>query len=100
MRGSEKASVEKPPNPSVGKNAQWPDLRDSLASWSASFEGVGDGVPQTAPRPSATGGPKPGTLGGLGQHDNPQTGMPFGQFVDPGGLWRDLAAQINLRPEI
>jgi protein-tyrosine kinase len=100
MRGSEKASVEKPPIPSVGKNTQWPDLRDSLESWSASFESASGGVPPSVPRPDATLGPKPGNLGTLDQHDNPQTGMPFGQFVDPGGLWRELAARINLRLEI
>jgi capsular exopolysaccharide synthesis family protein len=39
-------------------------------------------------------------LGAFDQHDAPQTGEPFEQFVEPGEQWRDLAAQISLRPEI
>jgi len=100
MLGSDKANVEKPTNPPAGNNDQWPDLRDSLESWSASFEGTRSGGPQSATRTSATVDQKPGILGALEQQDNPQVGKPFGQFAEPGELWRDLAARINLRPEI
>jgi protein-tyrosine kinase len=100
MCGSENASVEKPPNPPVGNSDQWPDLRDSLESWSASFEGPSGGVAQSAPRTSATISAKPGILGALDQQDNPPAGMTFGQFVEPGEQWRDLTARITLRPEI
>jgi protein-tyrosine kinase len=100
IRRSEKPSVEKPPNPLAGNSGQWPDLRDSLESWSASFEGTGGEVPQSSARTSATAGPKPGILGALNQQDNPQEEKPFGQFVEPGDQWRDLAARINLQPDI
>ena len=100
MRGSQKVSVEKPPNPPDGTSEQWPNLRDSLESWSASFERTSGGVPQSATRPSATVGPKPEILGALDQQENPRAGKTFGQFAEPIEQWRDLAAQINLRPEI
>jgi capsular exopolysaccharide synthesis family protein len=100
MRGSEKASVEKPPNPPPGNCNEWADLRDSLESWSASFEGTSGTVPQSATRMSATVGPKPEILGALDQQENPQAGKTFGQFAEPGEQWRDLATRFNLRPEI
>jgi protein-tyrosine kinase len=100
MRGSEKASVEKPPNSPIGNGDQWSVLRDSLESWSASFEDTSGGVPRSATRTSATVGPKLGILGALDQQHNPQAGKTFGQFAEPGEQWRDLAARINLRPEI
>ena len=100
MRRSEKVSVEKPPNPPPGNSDQWPKLRDSLESWSASFEGTSGAVPQSATQTSATVGPKPEILGALDQQENPQAGKTFGQFAEPGEQWRDLAARFNLRPEI
>ncbi len=100
MRGSEKASVEKPPNPPPGNSDQWPKLRDSLESWSASFEGTSGEGPQSATQTSATVGSQPEILGALGQQEDPQAGKTFGQFCEPGEQWRDLAARFNLRPEI
>src|SRR5580704_2314358 len=100
MRGFAKPSVEKRPNPSVGKNAQWPDLKDSLESWSATFEGTNDRVPQSTIRVSPAVGPKSGIFRALDQQDNPQAGNSFGQFAAPGEQWGELAARINLRPEI
>jgi protein-tyrosine kinase len=100
MRGSEKVSVEKPPNPPVDKNAQWPDLRDSLESWSASFEGTSDRVPHSTTRVSPADGPKSGIFCGLDPQDNPQVGNSFGQFAEPGEQWGELAARISLRPEV
>jgi capsular exopolysaccharide synthesis family protein len=100
MLGSDKAIVEKPPNPPPGNNDQWPDLRDSLESWSASFEGASSRGPQSATRTSATLDQKPGIPGALEQKDISQAGKPFAQFVEPGEQWRDLAARINLQPEI
>ncbi len=100
MRGSEKASVEKPPNPPAGSTNEWPNLRDSLESWSASFERTSGGVPQSATLTSATVGPKPEILGAIDQQENPQAGKTFGQFAEPGEQWRDLATRFNLRPEI
>src|SRR6266481_3208854 len=100
MRWSEKVSVEKPPNPPAGNSNQWPHLRDSLESWSASFERTSGGVPQSATRTSATVGPKPEILGALDQQENPQAGKTFGQFAEPGEQWRDLATRFKLQPEI
>ncbi len=100
MRGSEKASAEMPSNQPTGKMDQWPDLRDSLESWSARFEGANGREPQSATRTSASVGSKAGFLGAFDQQDNPRTGEPFKQFVEPGEQWRDLAARISLRPEI
>jgi protein-tyrosine kinase len=100
MRGSEKARVEKPPSPPPGNSDQWPHLRDSLESWSASFEGTSGGVAQSATQTSATVRPKPQTLEALDHQENPQAGKSFGQFAEPGEEWRDLAARFNLRPEI
>src|SRR5882672_6864756 len=100
MRGSQKVSVEKPPNPPDGTSEQWPNLRDSLESWAASFERTSGGVPQSATRTIATVGPKPKTLGALDQQEKHQAEKTFGQFAEPGEQWRDLAARINLRSEI
>jgi capsular exopolysaccharide synthesis family protein len=100
MRGSEKADAEKPPNLPANKSHQWSDLRDSLESWSASFEGTSSGIPQSATRKSPTVGLDSEILGTIGQQDNPATGNSFGRFVESGEQWRDLAARISLRPDI
>jgi protein-tyrosine kinase len=100
MLGAEKASLEKPPKPPAGKSDLWPDLRDSLESWSASFEATSRGAAQSAPRPGATVSPKRGTPGTLDQQISPQTGKPLRQFVEPGEQWRDLKARINLRSDM
>jgi capsular exopolysaccharide synthesis family protein len=100
MRGSEKTSVEKPPNLPANKSDQWSGLRDSLESWSASFDGMSGGVPQSASRTSATVGLKPGIPGAFAQQGNPEASKPVGQFAEPGEQWRDLAARFSLRPEI
>jgi protein-tyrosine kinase len=100
MRGSEMASVEKPPKPPAGKSDQWPDLRDSLESWSASFEGTSDRVPHSTTRVSPADGPKSGIFGGLDPQANPQVGNSFVQFAEPGEQWGELAARISLRPEV
>jgi protein-tyrosine kinase len=100
MLGSEKTSLEKSPKPPAGKSDPWPDLRGSLESWSASFEASRREVPQSATPPGAAVSPKRGIRGTLDPQDNPQTGMPLGQFVEPGEQWRHLAARIQLRPDI
>jgi protein-tyrosine kinase len=100
MRGSEKVSVEKPPNPPAGNSNEWPHLRDSLESWSATFESTRQGVPQSATRPGATVGPKSGVVGGFDEQANHEGGKPFGKFAEPEEQWRNLTARFNLRPEI
>lgn len=100
MLGSEKASLEKSPKPPAGKSDPWPDLRGSLESWSASFAATSREVPYSATPPGAAVAPKRGIRGTLDPQDSPQTGMPFGQFVEPGEQWRHLAARIHLRPDI
>ena len=89
LRGSEKASGKGGLHPPAGNGDQLPDLMASLESWSASYEGPNSEVTQSAPRPSDAASPKAGILGTLGQLNHPQAGQ-----------WRELAAQINLRPEI
>jgi protein-tyrosine kinase len=100
MLGSEKTSLEKLPKPLTGKSDPWPDLRGSLESWSASFEAASREEPQSATPQGAAIGPKRGIRGTPDPQDSPQTGMPLGQFVEPGEQWRHLAARIHSRPDI
>jgi capsular exopolysaccharide synthesis family protein len=100
MLGSHKASSEKPSKSPAGKSDLWPDLRDSLESWLASFEATSHQVPQSATRSGATVGPKRRIRDTLNQQNSPQTGTPLGQFVEPGEQWRDLQARIKLRPDM
>jgi protein-tyrosine kinase len=89
LRESEKASGKGAPRPPAGNGDRLPDLMASFESWSRSYEGPNSEESQSAPRTSDAASPRPGILGTPGQLDNPQAGQ-----------WRELAAQINLRPEI
>ncbi len=99
IRAAGNASVGKSPNLPAGESDLWPDLKDWLESWSASFEGTSGEVAQAANRTNASVGPRAGILGAFDQQDNAQSDL-FGQFVNPMERRRDLAARASLRPEI
>jgi len=100
MRGSEKASVEKPPNPPPGNSDQWPKLRDSLESWSASFEGTSGAVPHRLPKRARRLVRNRNPRGTRSNRRTLRRERLLGNLPNRGEQWRDLAARFNLRPEI
>jgi protein-tyrosine kinase len=83
LRQAEKANGNKAPSSPADDGGQWNDLMASLDSWSTNDVGAKGRVPPSAPRA-----------------DNSQARKTSSQRSDSQEQWRDLATQVNVRPEI
>jgi capsular exopolysaccharide synthesis family protein len=96
----EKANGKATLTPAAKPGELWPDLRDIPGSGTASHLDSNREVPLSASKPGAPDRPRPQILGALAQLESPQTGKIVGHAVERGEQWSDLAARINLLPEL